>query len=576
MFRRRQFALMLAALALPLSGCGDDENKEGEGEAEGGEPAAPKDYADPRIAADLIVSGGRIITLDSEMPEVEAIAIKGGTIVEIGKKADLEILRGAKTRDLDLKGGVAVPGLTDAHAHLGGLGDSLATVDLRGAASVEEVVERLKKGAPKDGWIIGRGWDQNLWADKAMPTHQPLTDAFPDRPVWLRRVDGHAGWANAKVLELAGITVDTPDPEGGEFLRNEETTEVTGVLVDTAMDVVKVPDPSPEERRRRLLAAQEHVLERGIVGLHDMGIGREAHALYQALEKEGLLKLRVHAFASRRWFEQELKEETASPLQPNTRYALVGVKVYVDGALGSRGAAMLRPYSDRRGHRGKLISNVRKFESLTLDAVEHGWQIAAHAIGDRGNRTILDAYGRVEQRHRHKDMRMRIEHAQIVDPSDIPRFSKLRVIASMQPTHATSDMPWVPDRVGSHRLEGAYAWRRFLKSGARMPLGSDFPVEKVDITHGIYAAITRQDPAGQPEGGWLPDQRLTLDEAIAGFTREAAYAVRRERSLGRLSKGFRGDLTCFVGDLWKMEAKEVREAEVLATVIDGEVVYRRG
>jgi predicted amidohydrolase YtcJ len=573
MFSRRQFALSLTAAALPFGGCGKDEPDDMIPDEVKNAPEPPRKFADPRLAADLIISGGRIITLDPSAPEVEAIAIKNGVVLELGKRSDLELLRGATTKEIDLAGGVALPGLTDAHAHLAGLGDALATVDLRASKSIDEVVERLKKGAPKEGWIVGRGWDQNLWPDAAMPTHEALTAAFPDRPVWLRRVDGHAGWGNAKVVELAGLTLETEDPEGGEFLRDEEGNP-TGVMVDTAMNAVKVPGPSAAERKRRLLAAQAHVLSKGIVGLHDMGIDAQTHALYESLEKSGELKLRVHAFASESWFKQELAQTTVSPLTQDAHYALVGVKIYVDGALGSRGAAMLSSYSDRRGHRGKLMKNLRAFERLTLDAVERGWQIAAHAIGDRGNRTILDAYARVEQRHRHKDMRMRVEHAQIVDPTDIARFSKLRVIASMQPTHATSDMPWVPARVGEKRLEGAYAWRRFLNSGARLPLGSDFPVEEVDITHGLYAAITRQDEKGLPEGGWLPDQRLTLDEAVAGFTREAAYAVRREASLGRLSKGFRGDVTCFAQDLWKLEPLALRDAKVLATVVDGKIAYQ--
>ncbi len=553
--------------ASPASlGCGDDA------ETTAVAPAPAPPMADPKIAADTLVWGGRIVTLDPTRPEVEAVAIREGVIVALGRKDDVTRLRGKDTVIVDLHGGVATPGLTDAHAHLAGLGDHLATVDLRGAKSIEEVVDRLEAGAPEAGWVIGRGWDQNLWPNAEMPTHQALSEAFPDRPVWLRRVDGHAGWANAHLLETLGLGPEVEDPEGGEFLRDEEGA-LTGVLVDAAMDRVSPPQPPPEERRRRLLAAQTWVLERGIVGVHDMGIDAETDALYRELLAEGELDLRVHAYASEGWFVQKLGERKADPVGVDTRYALVGVKVYVDGALGSRGAALLRPYADRPAHRGKLMHAASHFEKLALEATQRGWQVAAHAIGDRGNRTILDAYGLVDQRLRHKDNRLRVEHAQIVDPEDIARFAKIRVIASMQPTHATSDMAWVPDRIGTRRLEGAYAWRSFLSAGVHLPLGSDFPVEEVDVTHGLYAAITRQDAEGQPEGGWQPEQRMTLDEAVAGFSREAAYAVRREGHLGRLAKGYRGDLTCFAQDLWKLEAPEIRSAEVSCTIIDGELVF---
>lgn len=559
----------VALVVVTAGACGDDAK------SDAGGPTKPEEtikYADPSLAVDMIIVGGRVYTLDPTKPEAEAVAIKDGAIKMIGTRSDIELLRGQSTKVIDLQGGVAVPGLTDAHAHLVGLGDHLATVDLRGATSIEEVVERLRSGAPKQGWVIGRGWDQNLWADPAMPTHEALSAAFPDRPVWLRRVDGHAGWANAHLLALAGVTAESEDPEGGEFLRDEEGNP-TGVLVDAAMQVIEVPPPPPPERKRRLLAAQAHVLERGIVGLHEMGIGPEDDALYRELLEAGELDLRVHAYASERWFTNKLQGRKPDPVDPSTRYALIGVKVYVDGALGSRGAALLRPYSDRRGHRGKLMHSVRHFEKVALDAAQRDWQVAAHAIGDRGNRTILDAYGLVDQRMRHRDLRFRVEHAQIVDPEDIARFAKLRVIASMQPTHATSDMPWVPDRIGEKRLEGAYAWRRFVEAGVRLPLGSDFPVERVDITHGLHAAVTRQDADGAPEGGWLPDQRLSLDEAIAGFTREAAYAVHREEHLGAIKPGYRADLTCFSADLWKLDPAQLRDAEVSYTIIDGEVAY---
>jgi predicted amidohydrolase YtcJ len=549
----------------------------------------------------MIIVGGRIVTRDNRHPEAEAIAIAEGVVLAIGTRQQIEAYRSKETRVVDIAGGVATPGLTDAHAHLLGLGAQLETVDLRGAASIEEVVAKLQAQPLASEWVIGRGWDQNLWpipeppeppepaegegqlpeADPEpdphgrMPSHAALTAAFPDRPVWLRRVDGHAAWCNTVVLERAGITAETKDPKGGEILRDAEGNP-TGVLIDAAMGLVEVPKPTREDLRRQLLAAQAHVLARGISGIHEMGVSKDGNQVFEELEKSGELKLRIHGYADRDWFEAEVIKGAPKAPTPEQRYALAGVKVYVDGALGSRGAALSKAYSDRKGHRGALMDTPKNFERVSRESLEKGWQVASHAIGDRGNRTILTAYAKALQRHDKKGHRFRIEHAQIVDPGDIASFAQLGVVASMQPTHATSDMPWVPDRVGESRTAGAYAWRRFLKAGTHLALGSDFPVERADITHGIHAAVTRQDAAGNPAGGWLPDQRLTLDEAIQGFTSEAAYAAHREDHLGKLKKGYQADLTIFAEDLWKMEPAQLRDAEIRAVVVGGELVWEAG
>lgn len=520
----------------------------------------------------MIVHGARLRPFDGPAG-ASVIAMRGGVIVDIGDHTVLHSWRGPSTDVRDAGGGTVTPGLVDAHAHLVGLGDALQTVDLRGARSIDEVVARLREGAPPSGWIRGRGWDQNLWPDAKMPTHHPLTQAFPDRPVWLRRVDGHAAWGNAALMRAAKITVDTPAPEGGEVLRDPSGT-ATGVLVDAAMDLVRPPAPTHDDLARWLRAAQQHVLERGLTGVHEMGIGPDEDAVYRKLasDPDGLA-VRVHAYASEGWFVRDLTQQAPDPIQAAGLYALAGVKIYADGALGSRGAALLRPYADRAGHTGLMQHDLVELERVVDTALRGGWQVATHAIGDAANRAVLDAYEQALPHAARNDPRPRIEHCQIVDPKDIERFASLGVIASMQPTHATSDMPWVPARLGSERLAGAYAWQRYLEAGAHLCFGSDFPVELADVTHGLYAAITRQDPSGSPAGGWLPEQRVDLDRALRAFSEEAAYAAFREDHLGKLAVGFRADLTCFGRVLDDDAPQEIRDAPVLGTIVEGQARY---
>ncbi|HET6584397.1 MAG TPA: amidohydrolase [Nannocystaceae bacterium] len=524
-------------------------------------------------AATLVLTNGVVWTGDAKQPRAQAIAIAGDTIVALGDDRDVRALAAADTPVLDLAGGMAVPGLVDAHAHLVGLGRSLEVVDLRGARSIDEVVARLLAGAPKTGWVLGRGWDQNLWPGAAMPTHAPLTAAFPDRPVWLRRVDGHAGWANRTVLELAKIDRATTAPAGGEILR--DGGEPTGVLVDAAMGLVSPPPATKADVRRWILAGAAHALARGLTGMHEMGIDADEDAIYRELASAGELPLRVVAYASEGWLDAGFGERVRDEVRPDAHYLLRGVKLYADGALGSRGAALLADYADRAGHRGLMQQTPAELLARCEACVRGGWQIATHAIGDAANRAVLDAYASALQRVPVADARLRIEHCQILDLADIPRFAELGVVASMQPTHATSDMPWVPDRVGTTRLAGAYAWRRILAAGVPLAFGSDFPVEDVEPTHGLYSAITRRDPQGQPAGGWLPDQTLTLVEALAAFTRGAAFASHREDHLGMVRVGMKADLTCFATPLDEREPLAIRDAEIRATIVAGAPVFTR-
>ncbi len=532
-------------------------------------PPAPATTTGP---ADVIVLG-RVLTLDPTRPTAEAIAIAGDRIVAVDRAAAVLERRGPATTIVDVGEGLVTPGLVDAHAHLVGLGRSLEEVELRGARAIDEVVARVRAADRGQAWLTGRGWDQNLWADRAMPTHHPLSAAFGERPVWLRRVDGHAGWASQAALAAAGITRDTVAPEGGEILR-DAAGEPTGVLVDAAMELVRPPVASAADLRRQLAAAQAHVLARGLTGVHDMGVSPEVDALYRermgADDPDERMGLRVVGYADAGWLPT--LERPAERPAPGACYALVGVKLYADGALGSRGAALLEPYHDRPDHRGLVQLGPDELLAQCALAVRKGLQLATHAIGDAANRAVLDAYAAALAGR--TDARPRIEHAQIVDLADIPRFAALGVVASMQPTHATSDMPWAPERLGPARLAGAYAWRRMLDAGVPLCFGSDFPVELPDVTHGLHAAVTRQDAAGQPPGGWLPAERLSLDEAIAAFSAGAAHACFAEAFLGRVAAGFQADLTCFRDDLRALPPAALRQAEVAATLVAGRVRYR--
>ena len=558
MFSRRRLFASLACVG--LSGCRRGES--------------------PDVAPPPVAGGGpsRLIratihTNDPARPRAEAVLVEGATILAVGDFAELEAeatSRGAAI--LDWRDACVLPGLTDAHAHLVGLGQTRETVDLRGLTSVDAIVARLRERAPPEGWILGRGWDQNLWGG-AMPTAAQLDAAFPERPVWLRRIDGHAGWANSVVMKLTQIGADTPDPEGGEILREAEARAATGVLVDNAMDLVPVPEPTSADLERWLVAATAEAASLGLTGVHEMGYGPGVHQVFASLAGTGRLPIRVHGYASEGWWTAGIGDLPPMPVQPGDRYVLAGVKVYVDGALGSRGAALIEPYSDRPDHRGALMHEPAQFVELVEGVLSRGFQVASHAIGDLGNRTIIDAYVEALRRQPLPDPRLRIEHVQIIDLADIARMAELGLVASMQPTHATSDMPWAEARVGPSRLAGAYAWRRMLDAGVPLAFGSDFPVERPSPLLGLYAAVTRQDLEGRPEGGWLPDQRVELASALAGFTSGAAYAAHRDDHLGRIAPGFRADLTCLSGDPFAIEARELPELDVRATMVDGELVF---
>ncbi|WP_342378421.1 amidohydrolase [Myxococcus stipitatus] len=518
----------------------------------------------------------RIRTLDAARPVVEALAVRDGKVLATGTRGEVLQAAGPDARVVDLGGVTVVPGLTDAHGHLAGLGQAEAQVSLVGATSKQEALSRIASapGTSYQGaWLIGQGWDQNDWPEKAFPTRQDLDAIHPGVPVMLSRIDGHAAWVNSEALRRAGITRDTKDPTGGRILR-DASGEATGILLDNAMDLVGVVVPalSDAEHATHLSAALARVARVGLTGVHDAGMDLRTFRLLQKWDKEGKLPLRVYAMAAGQSAERDtfLRE---GPYQGN-RLTLRAVKLVLDGALGSRGAALHQDYTDEHGHRGLLMMPPDEYERRVTAFMAAGFQVCTHAIGDRANTLVLDTLLRAAEVTGSKDGRHRVEHAQVMRLEDIDRLGRSGIVASVQPMHATSDMPWAEARVGPERIRGAYAWQRLKSSGAVLALGSDFPVERPDVLAGLYAARTRQDASGAPANGWYADQRLSAQEALEGFTVGAAYASFAESRRGRLQPGMDADFVVLSVDPVDAPASELPGAQVRLTVVGGDEVYR--
>ena len=529
----------------------------------------------------LILHNATIYTVDARHSVAEAVAISGDRILRVGSDADILGLKGPSTRVVDLRGATIVPGLHDAHAHVVGLGASLQDVDLRGARSFEEVVGRVRRrlaNARPGEWVVGRGWDQNDWLDKDWPTHDLLSAASPDNPVYLTRVDGHAGLANRKAIELAGLSRSTADPLGGRIIRAADG-QPAGVLIDGAQALVtsRIPGVGREQLEDQIQLADRELRRVGITTVHDAGADGETVDAYKRLIEVGKIKTRLYVML-RGTLRELMPFFERGPLTDfaNHRLAVRSVKIYADGALGSRGAALLEPYSDEPATSGLLTTPPDEVYAQTLAAAKAGFQVGIHAIGDRANRQVMDVFERVQgEVPGSRALRMRIEHAQILDAAEIPRFAKLGVIASMQPTHATSDMPWAAARIGNDRVEeGAYVWRKLLDSGAVIASGSDFPVEEANPMLGFYAAITRQDSAGSPAGGWTPRQRMTREEALTSFTRNGAFAAFTETLNGSIESGKLADVLVLSKDIMRVPAREILTTTVRMTITGGEIVYQ--
>lgn len=538
----------------------------------------------PAAAQRLVVHGGPIWTVDAAAPSADAFAVEDGRIAAIGG-LDAVLDGRAEWPRLDLAGRTVIPGLIDAHGHLMGLGMALLQVDLIGAASLDETLARVAAFAadlPDGAWVLGRGWDQNDWpaaadGSRPFPTRADLDRVVPDRPVWLSRVDGHAGWANTAALRAAGLDPEAPapaDPSGGVVVRDADGRP-TGVFVDAAEALVQdvVPEPGPDVVAEALERATAETARLGLTGVHEAGISLAQMALYGRALADGRFPIRNHAMLSEDAFAEACARGLAPVVHGSGRFQVRAVKLYADGALGSRGAALHAPYTDDAGNSGLLF---RPFEALLTtvrEAMRCGLQVNTHAIGDRANTEVLQAYVSAMPVESNSPGRHRIEHAQILRLDDIEAFARYDIIASVQPTHATSDMPWAEARVGEDRVRGAYAWRRLIDAGARLALGSDFPVERPDPLAGIYSAVTRQDGDGQPAGGWFGNQVLTRAEALRGFTLDAAYAGFMENEVGSLEVGKRADFVVLSGDLMRVPAEQIPRLRVMATYLDGEAVY---
>lgn len=535
------------------------------------------------MAAEVtVLTAEHIHTSDPAQPQAQAIAWDAqGKLLAVGSREQV-LAAHPGARRIDAAGKTVIPGLIDAHGHIMGLGFALMTADLTETTDKAQILQRLRdyeKQLPPGAWLQGSGWDQNDWPDKQFPTAADLDAAFPDRPVWLDRVDGHAGWANSAALRAvvakSGKSLDGDwQPDGGRIERKQG--KATGVFVDGAMSLVYAVIPPPAQAVREQAAAKAFAaaVSHGLTGVHDMGVSQQDLALFKQFADAGTLPLRIDAYAD--GDGQALSDLCRNGLYQHAggRLEMRGVKLYIDGALGSRGAAMISDYSDDHGNRGLLVTNPVDYEAAVRKAHDCGVQVATHAIGDRGNQIVLDTYAKVlGDTAGSGDHRWRVEHAQVVRLDDIARFAPLGVIASMQTTHATSDMPWAEDRVGHERILGAYAWQRFLKSGAHIALGSDFPVESVDPRLGLYAAVTRQDRQGRPPGGWYPDQRLSASEALRGFTADAAWAGRDEQKVGQLKPGLRADFVILDEDPLSIPAAELDDVHVRSTWVDGAAVY---
>ncbi len=528
----------------------------------------------------ILIHNARIYTMDRGFSTADSMVFDhSGEIRYVGNLQPLREMFPDATQ-IDMGGRTVVPGLIDSHGHLYGLAVSLSQAQLQGTTSKQDVLRKLReheKNLAAGDWLLGRGWDQNDWPVQVFPDRSDLDQVFPDRPVWLRRIDGHAAWANSAALAMVDQDLSGDwQPQGGHIYR-DASGQASGVLVDGAMALVDkaVPEISTLLLQASLDLALQQMLSFGLTGVHDPGISREVLELYQQRIREGRLPVRVYAMTDGAGATLDWLCENGAVIDASGRLFMHSVKLYIDGAMGSRGAALLEDYSDDAGNLGLLFVAPEALKRMVDSAMTCGFQVAVHAIGDRGNRIALDALEASMRNFPDNPGRHRIEHAQTLTADDIPRFEQLGILAAMQPTHATSDMYWIEKRLGPERVRFAYAWRSLLDAGARLALGSDFPVEQVNPMLGIYAAVTRKDVRGWPEGGWYSQQVLSREEAVRGFTLDAAYAGFMEESVGSLEPGKRADFVVLDQDVMLVEAAKIPGIRVMQTWVDGERVWQR-
>jgi len=521
-------------------------------------------------SVDLIVHGGIIYTVDNDFSQAEAFAVKDGKFVAVGTSREiLDSYTSDQTHDL--QGSVVYPGFIDAHAHFYRYGTGLIIANLTGSDSFDELVDRVKihrEGHRDQEWILGSGWDQNLWQIKDFPTKEKLDELFPDIPVLLTRVDGHAALANQKALELGGVTAGTTVLGGRVILKNGQPT---GVLIDNAITLVssQIPNATLEESMDALLSAQKNCFEVGLTSVVDAGLDRETIEIMQQMHESGSLKMRIYAMINPT--EANRSHYFARGPYQDDFMTIKSFKIYGDGALGSRGASLLEPYHDDHQEMGFLLKAPEEFEKLALEMFDNGFQMNTHCIGDSANRTLLDIYSRVLKGE--NDRRWRIEHAQIVSRDDIDKFARYSIIPSVQPTHATSDMYWAEDRLGPERIKTAYTFKDLLEQNGMIALGSDFPVEDINPLYGFHAAVARRDDKNWPTEGFQIDNKLSREEALKGMTIWAAYANFEEEIKGSIEPGKLADFVIMKEDLMTEPEEKLRNLKIQGTYIGGEKVY---
>ncbi len=535
--------------------------------------------------ADSVYLNGNIYTMDEEQPKATAIAVKGQSLIYVGNNEDITKYIGNNTKITDLEGKTVIPGLMEGHMHLPMLGENLLKIDAfwkPKAEIIAAVKAEVSKVQPGE-WITGFGWNDTIWEDKSYPTKAELDVVAPENPVILERTDGHMIWVNSKALELAEITKESKDPQGGEILRNADGIP-TGCLTDTASESVQkiIPILSEEREREAILKAQSQLLSYGFTSIMDAGSNLSTINLFHDLYKEEKMKIRLYSFIGGDWggtigdVEKDYIANNAPQKELyNYRLSINAVKFFADGSLGSRSAALLEDYSDRAGHKGNYKFTDEQIYTEMKDAYNKGYQLATHAIGDGAINQVINTYERLMKENPRTDTRLRIEHFQIPQFSDIARIAELDILPSMQPTHATSDKSMAEDRIGAERMKGAYAWRKVIESGNIIIGGSDAPVELVNPYHGLYAAVTRQGRDGQPEGGWYVEEAMTREEALKTFTIWTAYGQFEEEIKGSLEAGKLADFVIIDRDYMECPVNEIKDIQALTTVLGGEVVYKR-
>ncbi|MEN2283173.1 amidohydrolase [Algoriphagus sp. SE2] len=527
---------------------------------------------EPKTQVDLIYHGATIYTVNQEFEISDAVAIHEGKFVAVGSES--EILSNYESNNvIDLEGKTVYPGFIDAHTHFFRYGEGLRVIDLVGTKSFEELIKKVKNYAdanPEEPWILGGGWDQNLWEGQEFPSREKLDELFPNKPVLLTRIDGHAALVNQKALSLGGVNASTKLLGGSVLVENGKTT---GILIDNAIDLVsaKIPKTTEQQARKSLLAAQENCFEVGLTSVAEAGLDREVIELFEKMYQDSSLKMRIYAMVTPTKENMDYYFERG-PFQ-NDNLTIRSFKIYGDGALGSRGAALLKPYSDKPDETGFLLSTEDDFKILASKMYEHGFQMNTHCIGDSANRTLLNIYADVLKGK--NDLRWRIEHAQVVNPADIKKFADFSIIPSVQPTHATSDMYWAEQRLGPERIKHAYTFKELLDQNGMIALGSDFPVEFINPLYGFHAAVARKDKNNWPDEGFQIENKLTREEALKGMTIWAAYSNFEENLKGSIEPGKLADLVIMEKDIMVEDAENLRELPIWATIIGGKSVYQK-